>query len=210
MDFITGLPILTDWKGDSYDSILVIVNRLTKMVHYEPVMVTINTPGLAEVIIDVIVRHHGLLDSIVTNRGSLFTSKFWSLLCYFLGIKRRLSTAFHPQTDGQTERQNSTMEAYLRAFVNFEQNDWARLLPMAEFAYNNAKNASIGYTPFELNCGYHPRVLYKEDFDLRLQSRTSEERSSKLWELMTVCQQNLHHVQELQKRGHDKRVKPQS
>ncbi len=118
MDFITGLPISADWKGDSYDSILVIVDRLTKMVHYEPVKVTIDAPGLAEVIINVIVRHHGVPESIITDRGSLFTSKFWSSLCYFLGIKRKLSTAFHPQTDGQTERQNSTMEAYLRAFVN--------------------------------------------------------------------------------------------
>ena len=113
MDFVTGLPILTDWKGDSYDSILVIVDRLTKMVYYKPVKVTINAPGLAEVIIDVVVRHHGLPDSIVTDRGLLFTSKFWSSLCYFLGIKQKLSTAFHPQTDGQTKRQNSTMEAYL-------------------------------------------------------------------------------------------------
>ena len=100
MDFVTDLPILTDWKEDSYDSILVIVDRLTKMVHYKLIKVTINAPGLAEVIIDVVVRHHGLADSIITDWGSLFTSKFWSLLCYFLGIKQRLSTAFHPQTDG--------------------------------------------------------------------------------------------------------------
>ncbi len=109
MDFVTGLPISVDWKGDSYDSILLIVDRLRKMVYYVPVNVTINVPGLAEVIIDVVVRHHGVLESIVTDRGSLFTSKFWSSLCYFLGIKRKLSTAFHPQTDGQTKRQNSTM-----------------------------------------------------------------------------------------------------
>ena len=120
IDFVTGLPISTDWKGDSYDSILVIVDRLTKMVHYEPVKVTINALGLVEVILDVVVRHHGLPDSIVSDRGSLFTLKFWSLLCYFLAVKRRLSTTFHPQTNGQTKRQNSTMEAYLRAFVNFE------------------------------------------------------------------------------------------
>ena len=187
IDFVTGLPILTDWKGDSYDSILVIVDWLTKMVHYEPVKVTIDAPGLAEVIIDVVVRHHGLPDSIVTNRGLLFTLKFWSLLCYFLGIKRRLSIVFYLQTDGQTERQNSTMEAYLQAFVNFKQNDWARFLPMVKFAYNNAKNASTGYTPFELNCGYHPRVSYKEDLDPRSKSRIAEELSSELRELMTVC-----------------------
>ena len=113
MDFVTGLLILTDWKRDSYDSILIIVNWLIKMVHYEPVKVTINALGLAKVIIDVVMRHHNLLNSIVIDRGSLFTSKFWSSLCYFLGIKWRLSTAFHPQTNGQTERQNSTIEAYL-------------------------------------------------------------------------------------------------
>ena len=113
MDFVTGLPLFADWKGDSYDSILVIVDRLTKMVNYEPVKVTINAPRLAEVIIDVVVLHHGLPDSIISDRGAIFTSKFWSSLCYFLSIKRRLSTAFYPQADGQTKRQNSTMEAYL-------------------------------------------------------------------------------------------------
>ena len=77
-----------DWKGNNYDLILVIINRLTEMVHYKLVKVTIDAPGLAKVNIDVVVLHHGLPDSIVTNRGSLFTSLFWSLLCYFLGIKQ--------------------------------------------------------------------------------------------------------------------------
>ena len=79
---------------------------------------------------------------------------------------QKLSIAFYSQTDGLTKRQNSMIKAYLWAFVNFEQNDWARLLPIAEFAYNNAKNASTGYTPFELNYGYHPWVSYKEDLNL--------------------------------------------
>ena len=74
------------------------------MVYYKPVKVTIDTLSLAEVIIDMVVRHHGLPDSIVTNWMLLFTLKFWSLLCYFLGIKQRLFTAFYSQTDGQTER----------------------------------------------------------------------------------------------------------
>ena len=113
IDFVTGLPISTDWKGDSYDSILVIVDWLTKMMHYEPVKVIIDAPELAEVILDVIVWHHGLPDSIMSDRNSLFTSKFWLLLCYFLEIKRRLSNLFHPLTDGQIKQQNSTMEAYL-------------------------------------------------------------------------------------------------
>ena len=87
IDFVTGLPISTDWKGDSHDPILVIVNWLTKMVYYKSVKITIDTPDHAEVIIDIVVRHHGLLDSIVTDQELLFTSKFWLLLCYFLGIK---------------------------------------------------------------------------------------------------------------------------
>ena len=123
MDFVTGLLLSANWKGNSYNSILVIVNRLTKMVHYEPVKVTIDAPELAKVIIDVVVWYHGLPDSIVTDRGSLFISKFWSSLCYFLEVKRRLLIAFHPQRNSQTKRQNSTVEAYLRAFVNFRQND---------------------------------------------------------------------------------------
>ena len=102
------------------------------------------------------------------------------------------------------------MKAYLRVFVNFEQNNWARFLPIAEFAYNNVKNASTSHTFFKLNCGYYPRVFYKEDLDLRSKSKTAEELSSKLQNLMAVCQQNLHHAQELQKQAHDKGVKPQS
>ena len=93
------------------------------MVYYKLVKVTIDAPRLAEVILDVVVRHYSLPNSIVTDRDLLFTSKFLLSLCYFLGVKQRLSTAFHLQTDGQTEQQNSMMEAYLQAFVNFEQND---------------------------------------------------------------------------------------
>ena len=87
MDFVTGLPVSIDWKKDSYNSILVIINQLTKMVYYKPVKINFNAPRLVKVIIDVVVRHHGLPDSILTNKGFFFTLKFWSLLCYFLAIK---------------------------------------------------------------------------------------------------------------------------
>ncbi len=88
------------------------------MVYYKRVKVTINVPGLGKVIIDVVVCHHGVPESIITDQGLLFILKFWSSLCYFLEIKMKLSTAFGPQIDGQTERQNSIIEAYLKAFVN--------------------------------------------------------------------------------------------
>ena len=104
MDFVTRLSISANWESNSYNSIPVIVDRLTKMVHYEPVKVTIDTPGLAEVINNVVMRHHGVPELIVTNQGWLSIFKFWFLLCYFLGIKQRLWTAFYPQTNGQTER----------------------------------------------------------------------------------------------------------
>ena len=120
MDFVTGLLVLMDWKRDNYDSRLVIVNRLTKMVHYKPVKVTIYALGLAEVIIDMVVRYHGLPNSIVIDKSLLFILKFWSLLCYFVGIKQRLSTTFYPQTNSQTKRQNSMIKSYLQTFVNFE------------------------------------------------------------------------------------------
>ena len=198
-DFVTGLPVSINWKKDSYNSILVIFDWLTKMVYYKPVKITVAAPRLAKVIIEVVIRMHGFPNSIVINQGSLFTSKFWSSLCYFFGIKRRLVTAFHPQTDGQTKQQNRIMEAYLQVFVNFEQNDWARLLPMAEFIYNNAKNSRTGHTPFELTWSYHLYVSFEENTDTRSQSKSADELLAELRDLMTVYWKNLHHAQELQK-----------
>ena len=99
--------------------------------------------------------------------------------------------------DGQTKRQNSTIEAYLQAFINFEQNDWAWLLPIAEFAYNNAKNASTSHILFELNCGYYPRVSHEKDLDPYSKLKTTEKLSSKLQNLMAIYQQNLYHAQKL-------------
>lgn len=123
MDFVTKLPILLNWKGKTYDSIFVIINRLSKLIYYKPVKVTIDTSALAEVITKMLVWYYGLLNSIVSNWSLIFTSKFWFSLCYFLEIKRKLWTTFHLQTNDQIKKQNSTIEAYLWAFINFEQND---------------------------------------------------------------------------------------
>ncbi len=102
------------------------------------------------------------------------------------------------------------MEAYLRAFVNWEQDDWAILLPMAEFVYNNAKNTSTDHTSFELNCGYYSRVFFEEDVNSHLKSRSSNKLAKELSELIEVCCQNILHAQELQKRANDKGVKSHS
>ena len=87
MDFVIGLSVLTNWIGENHNSILVIVNWLTKMVYYKSVKVTINTPGLVDVILNVVIQHYSLPDSIITNWDLLFTLKFWLSLCYILGIK---------------------------------------------------------------------------------------------------------------------------
>jgi len=117
MDFITDLP-LSKWKGQVYDSILVIVDRFTKMSRYIPVRKTINAAELADVFIPNIFKDFGCPRGITLDRGSLFTSNFWGTVMYYLKVQRRLSTAFHPQTDGQTESQNQTLELYLRTYCN--------------------------------------------------------------------------------------------
>ena len=210
MDFVTGLPILIDLKRENYDLILIIVNWLTKMVHYKPVKVIINALGLVKVIIYVVMRYYNLPDLIVTNWRFFFTLKFWSSLCYFLKVKQKLSTAFYLQINGQTKKQNNTSEAYFLAFVNFEQNDWAWLLLIVEFAYNNAKNASTGHTFFKLNCEYHLCIFYEKDLDFYSKSKIVKELSFKLPNLMAIHQQNLYHTQKLWKQAYDKRVKLQS
>ena len=102
------------------------------------------------------------------------------------------------------------MEAYLKAFVNWEQDDWAKLLPIAEFTYNNAKNASTSHTPFKLNCSYYPRVFFEEDVGFYSRSRFANKLAKELSKLMEVCCQNLLHIQKLLKRAHDQGVKSRS
>ena len=117
---------------------------------------------------------------------------------------------FHSRTDGQTERQNSTIETYLRTFVKWEQNNCARLLPIAEYIYNNTKNASTGHMPFKFNCGCHPQVSFKNNVNSRFKSRFANKQAKELREQMNICQQNLFYAQELQKKVYDKGVKPRS
>jgi hypothetical protein len=108
-----------------------------------------------------VIRLHGLPDDIVSDRGPQFASRFWSCLFKLLGTKTNLSSAYHPQSDGQTERVNQILEQYLRCFINYQQDNWVDLLPLAEFTYNNTTHASTKTTPFYANYGYHPRFDIK-------------------------------------------------
>jgi hypothetical protein len=135
----------------------VIIDRFTKMAHFLPLPKEGKTASdLAIIFAREVWRHHGLPTDIVSDRDSRFTSEVWKEFLGLSGIRSRMSTAFHPQTDGQTERLNQTIEAYLRSFVNYEQNDWVSLLPMAEFAYNNSVTTATGLSPFYANYGFHP------------------------------------------------------
>jgi transposase InsO family protein len=89
-----------------------------------------------------------------------WTGEFWDGLYSLLGIKKRMSTSFHPQTDGQMERVNQTLETYLRTFINYHEYDWDSLLPLVEFAYNNSVTQAIELTPFYTNYGYHPKTIW--------------------------------------------------
>jgi len=158
MDFVTDLPEST---ASGYTGILVIVDRLTKMAIYLPCRKDIDSPELARLFFEHVICKRGVPDNIVTDCCTQFTSRFWTRVCSHLSTVHRLSTAFHPQTDGQTERQNQMMEQYLRAFCHYEQDNWVELLPLAEIAYNDAIHASTRMTPFWANYHYHPVMQFK-------------------------------------------------
>jgi transposase InsO family protein len=157
MDFVTGLP---ESGKEKYDTIWVVVDRLTKDRHFVPCHTTVDAEALADLYIQHIFRLHGLPRTIVSDRGPQFAADFWEHLCRRLGIDRRLSTAFHPQTDGQTERINAVMEQYLRAHVSYLQDDWADWLSLAEFSANNQASESTGVSPFFGLYGYDPQCQF--------------------------------------------------
>lgn len=152
MDFIVGLP-----QSEGFDAILVCVDRLTKMAHFMPCTSEIDSAGTAKLFRDTVFRIHGLPSNIVSDRGTQFTSKFSRALCKILNISQNLSTSFHPQTDGQTERINAILEQYLRAYCNYQQDNWKDLLTTAEFAYNDSVSSVTRVSPFFANYGQHPR-----------------------------------------------------
>jgi len=136
-DFITKLPL-----AQGYNSILVVVDRLTKIVHFIPTTEKTSAEGLARLFRDNIWKLHRLLESIISDRGLQFAAGLMRELNEMLGIKSKLSMAFDPQIDGQTERVNQELEQYLRMFIDHRQEQWPKWLGTAEFAYNNKVHLS--------------------------------------------------------------------
>ncbi len=162
IDYIVNLPEC-EHEGQIYRHILVVVDRLTKMRHFIP-CVTLEADELAMRFIAAVYCLHGLPENIVSDRGSQFISMLWRTISKRLKVALKPSSAFHPQTNGQTEIANAFLEQYLRAFTNFVQNDWVSWLPLAEFACNNQVNDSTGISPFFANYGFHPRMGVEPSF----------------------------------------------
>jgi hypothetical protein len=153
-DFIVKLPK----TSRNNDSICVFVDKLTKLVHFVACKEEVSAKELADLYADHVFCLHGLSRDFITDRNPRFTSAFWQEVTILLGTRTVMLSSFHPQTDGQTERVNQTLETYLRHFVSVGLNDWDTLLSRAEFAQNAAINETIHTAPFKLTHGYHPRT----------------------------------------------------
>src|SRR6266436_3961624 len=151
MDFIKQLP-----ASEDFSAILVVVDCLMKQVIFIPSHDTMNALQVAQLFLTHVFSKHRVPSHITLDRGSEFISHFFCSLGKLLRMRLHFTSGYHPEGDGQTERANQVLEQYLRVYTNYQQDDWVTLLPMAEFAYNNATNATTGVSPFFTNKGYHP------------------------------------------------------
>jgi hypothetical protein len=156
VDFIVELP-----QSAGHDSVMVVVDSVTKRAHFISTLTTVTAAGTARLFVQHVWKHHGLPRRVVSDRGPQFVAEFTRELYRMLGIKLAATTAYHPQGDGQTERVNQELEQYLRVFVNQRQDDWVDLLPLAEFQYNNHVHSSTQHPPFLLETGHLPRMGFE-------------------------------------------------
>ncbi|KAJ8507306.1 hypothetical protein ONZ45_g10310 [Pleurotus djamor] len=184
VDFIVELP-----ESDGFDAIMNVVDSVSKRAHFIPTHTSISALGSANLYLQHVWKLHGLPSSVLSDRGTQFVAQFTREVYRLLDIKLANSTAYHPQTDGQTERCNQELELYLRTFSDKRQSDWARLLPLAEFAYNNHIHSATQQTPFLLDTGRHPRMGFEpardssriesaNDFVSRMNSAVEEAKSA--------------------------------
>jgi len=159
MNMITGLP--SSKHSDSvYDAILMIVDRYIKLTQYISISKTLTAMQLADIFFEKIVCRYKALKEIVSDRGLIFTSSYWSKVCYQVKIKRRLNTAFYSQMNEQTEHQNQILKHYLQCYCNEEQSNWVKLLSLAEFVYINAKQFTLKCSFFYMMTEYNSFIHY--------------------------------------------------
>ncbi|KAF8625776.1 hypothetical protein AX17_006760 [Amanita inopinata Kibby_2008] len=164
MDFIEKLP---DSAG--YSAILVVMDQLSKQSIFIPTTDTITAPKLAKLFVIHVFSKHRVPSHITSDRGSEFVSHFFRSIGTALDMQLHFTSGYHPEGDGQTECINQTLEQYLRIFCNYQQDNWSELLPLVEFAYNNAPSATTGISPFFANKGYHPNLTVHPECDLASQ-----------------------------------------
>ena len=192
MDLITQLP-----PSNNYTAIFVIVDRFSKMAHFIPTLHTTDATQLAILFFDHIVRVHTLPRSIISDRDTRFLSNFWTTLFALCDTTLRFSAANHPQTDGQTERTNRTLEQYLRLYVTNKPNEWTQVLSIAEIAYNTSTHSSIGMTPFYLVFQRHPNLpLDLAIGDLHSRNAAVESMMQERQALMMKAREQLAHAYE--------------
>ena len=194
MDLITQLPK----TKHGHDAIVVFVDKFSKMAHYVATTTTVTAPQLASLFWREVVRHHGLPSSIISDRDPRFTSHFWKALWKQMGTKLAMSTAYHPQSDGQTERQNRTLEDMLRAYVNYHRNNWDEHLIAAEIAYNNSQQASTGFSPFFLNSGQHPQLPLNQITSIDSNNPAATELVEQLYNDLDTAMSNISQAQQRQ------------
>jgi hypothetical protein len=202
MDFITKLPVSKDpATGVKYDGVWVVVDRLTKWAYFLPFAETTTAEQMAFRFLREIVSQHVLPYELVTDRDKLFTSKFWQSLTSQLGVNSKLSTAHHPQTDGQTERLNQVLETYLRAYVNFEQDNWVELLPVAQIAYNSSRSETTKVTPYFANYGYE---YDQREGPAKVDAPTATVQARKLKDLHAMLRTELEFIRKRMKVYYDR------
>lgn len=167
---------------------------LTKYAYFIPHREASTAKDLAYLLYKTIIAQHGTPTEIRSDRDKLFTSQFWQSLMDLMGTHQKMSTAYHPQTDGQTERTNQTLEQYLRCYVNFQQNDWVQLLPIAQFAFNNHKSIT-GISPFYANYGKHPNIE-RDPRGLKPIAEKAQISVEKLQDLHKALQKELQEISE--------------
>jgi transposase InsO family protein len=158
VDFVRPLPLSNNCDGE-FDSITVVIFLLTAMVEIIPSCTNYKAQDIAELMFEHVYKHHGLPKTIVSDHDVLFTSTFWGHLNALIGIKLKMSSVYHPQTDGATERTNRTITKMLRQCIDPNQKNWVSKLPSIQFAINLARSESTGYAPFFLNNGRMPRAM---------------------------------------------------
>ena len=190
MDFVLGLPRTRNGK----DSIFVVVDHFSKMAHFIPCHKIDDASHVANIFCREILRLHGVPKTIVSDRDVKFLSYFWKTLCAKLGIKLLFSTAYHPQTDGQTEVTNRTLSALLRVLVKKNIKEWEECLPIAEYAYKRARHLTIDKSPFEVVYGFNP-LSPLDILPLPLQERTNMDASARASYIKKMHEDTRHTIE---------------